>query len=434
MRKQGMVMVLFFALIGCCVSASYGEVNFSVEGRNTASVAGNEMLVFRLGNLVAGDFAVKVYDSSGNCVRTLIEKYSTDTQLEVVWNLRDTYRRTVQKGNYQVKYVAGLRLVLDKSFGKDGVLTGFSSPKQLCLDSQGNIYVLDFKAGAIFKFKPDGSPANDFNGTNKFAAPSAPYWQAIAVDEEGKIYGAAGHEIYVYDGRGTKMYYIGGFFGDDPEWKTPNRGGFAYPSWIGLNADFHIYASSPGYTRMAAWDRRKPMKEGGLWMHAGAGCPGDAGDTDGNNIIYLATAYYTNKSGIAKFIDKGNTFEFVKTINTYYDKTQKNIGYMADINGVSFDGAGGIWVVERAPVKIIKIFDTGFRFLPVTSFGLPGNDAEKIEFITPRGITASRDGRYLFIVEDGDPISATNSTTGLARIVKYRIEYETEKQLSVTVR
>lgn len=106
---------------------------------------------------------------------------------------------------------------------------------------------------------------------------------------------------------------------------------------------------------------------------------------------------------------------------------------MTDVWGVAFDREYGIFLIERTPVKVIKISDNGFGFDFVKQFGSPGNDAAKLEFMAPKDAVVSPDGKYLYVIEDGEPISSTNSSPGLARMVKYKINYTEEKELSISI-
>jgi len=423
------------AVLISLLAAAYGEVGCVVD-KNTVSLSSGDIFVFTVTNPQPVDIAIKVYDANGKYVRTLFEKCTTETQFKVPWNLKDSDGKPVSAGKYAVKIKSGLKLTLDTSFGKNGIIGGddtFISPRNVRVDKNGCIYVLDYGAGIIFKFNPDGSPANDIAGKNKIVAPSAPYWVNIAVDEEGKIYGSIGHSVLVYDGKtGANIYYIGEFFGDDVGWKN-TKGGLGWPNWVGLNSDYRLYASCPGYSYFAAFDRRKPKKEGGLWRSSG-GAPGESGDTDGKKAIYLANAYYTNRNGITKWIDKDTSGEIAYAITSFYDPVKKTNEIMQNVFGVAFDRESGLFLVQRDPVRIIKISDNGFGFDFVKQFGSPGNDASKLEFMAPKDAVVSPDGKFLYVIEDGEPISKTNTAPGLARVVKYKIEYDSEKEIQVTVK
>ncbi|MCM8758856.1 MAG: hypothetical protein NC906_03675 [Candidatus Omnitrophica bacterium] len=420
-------------LIGCVFA--FAQVTCTPD-KTTASVKSGDIFVFTVNNPVPVDLSIKVYDANGKYVRTLHEKCTTETLFKVPWNLKDAYGNQVPGGKYTVKIRTGLNLVLDTSFGKNGVIGGddtFISPRNVRVDKKGNVYVLDHGAGIIYKFNSDGSPANDIGGKNKITGPSSPYWVNIAVEEDGsRIYGTSGHAVFVYDGKtGQQIYYIGGFFGNDVGWEK-TKGGLGWPNWIGLNGDYRLYASCPGYTYFAAFDRRKQAMEGGLWRSKG-GTPGESGDTDGKKAIYLANAYYTNRSGITKWIDKDTSVEIAYGINVINDPIKKTRETMANVYGVAFDGEYGIYLIQRDPVRIIKIADNMFGFDFVKQFGSPGDDASKIEFMAPKDAVVSPDGKYLYVIEDGEPISKTNTAPGLARLVRYKITYQEEKEITVNV-
>ncbi len=426
--------MLFFVCMLFYVFIVNAQVVCTPDKTSISSKSG-DIFVFTVNNPNPVDISIKVYDANNKYIRTLHEKCTTETLFKIPWNLKDTDGKQVPAGKYTVKIRTGLNLVLDTSFGNNGVIGEngiFISPKNVRVDKKGNVYVLDYGAGIIYKFNQDGIPADDIAGKNKITGPASPYWANIAVDEDGKIYGTSGHSVLVYDGKsGQQIYHIGGFFGRDVGWEQ-TKGGLGWPNWIGLNSDYRLYASCPGYSYFAAFDRRKQGMEGGLWRSKG-GTPGESGDTEGKKAIYLANAYYTNRAGITKWLDKDTSVEIAYGINSFTDPIKKTNEKMTDVWGVAFDREYGIFLIERTPVKVIKISDNGFGFDFVKQFGSPGNDAAKLEFMAPKDAVVSPDGKYLYVIEDGEPISSTNSSPGLARMVKYKINYTEEKELSISI-
>ncbi|MGC9065599.1 MAG: FlgD immunoglobulin-like domain containing protein [Candidatus Ratteibacteria bacterium] len=424
-----MILIMFWVFSAIC------QV-ICTPDKTAVSAKSGDIFVFAVSNPnPPQDISIKVYDANGKYVRTLFEKCATETQFKIPWNLKDADGKIVNPGKYTVKVQTGLSLVLDNTFGKNGIIGGddtFISPRNVRVDKKGCVYVLDYGSGIIFKFNPDGTPANDIAGKNKIVGPSSPYWVNIAVDEDGRIYGTVGHSVLVYDGKtGAQIYHVGEFFGNDVGWET-TKGGLGWPNWVGLNSDYRLYASCPGYSYWAAFDRRKKGKEGGLWRSKG-GVPGESGDTDGKKAIYLAHAYYTNRNGITKWIDKDTSVEIAYSITSFTDPVKKTTEQMANVYGVAFDKESGIFLVQRDPVRIIKISDNGFGFDFVKQFASPGNDASKLEFMAPKDAAVSPDGKYLYIIEDGEPISKTNTAPGLARLMKYKITYQDEKQVTINV-
>jgi hypothetical protein len=425
------------ALWLCAAAANAADIGLSVD-KTALSVTSGDAFVFTLAIPRPTDVAVKVYDGSGKFVRTLWEKYTTDTQAQVPWNMKDDAGAFVGKGTYTVRMETGFGLAIDKSFGKDGVLTGsgttaFISPWDIVTDATGDIYLLDGGAATVYKFKPDGSPANDFAGKNTIIAPKAPLWDSLAVGADGRLYlpdtRSTSHVIEVRDPKsGAVIYTIGGF--GDVRWKT-EKGSIAYPTWVGINGD-HLYATSPAYMIFCAWDSRKPGKTGALWITPPSGV-GDAGATDGKKAIYLASAYWAHKAELGKYLDQDEWSKPCYTVHTYFDPGQNKTVTLDDINGVACDGERGLFLVERAPVKILKFFDKGAGLDFVTSFGKAGNDAEKLEFVAPHSAAVSPDGKALYVAEDGEVVSKENTAHGLARLVKYDVRYAAEKEVKVTV-
>jgi hypothetical protein len=387
-----------------------------------------------------GDISAKIYDSSGKFVRALAEKCTADSRLQIAWDLKDNTGRQVEKGTYSIKVRSRMTLTLDRKFGKDGVLTAdsasgdaFISPTVIRTDAKGKLYLLDYGAGIIYKYNPDGSPSNDIAGKNRIPGAASPYWTCMAVDQDGNIYATIGHGISVYDAKsGEAIYTIGGFFGNDINWEK-TKGGLGWPGWVCVGGGDRLYASCPGYSYWAAFDRRKKGFEAGLWRSKG-GTPGDSGDTNMGKIIYLANAYYTGKTGITRWIDKDTEVEMSYAIAGYVEPVTKIQQKLNDVNGVAYDGEGGIFLALRSPVKIVKIFDNGTGFDFVAAFGSRGEDAAKLQFMAPHSVVVSPDRKSLYVVEDGEIISKDEpNNAGLARIVKYLINYTEEKEMKVTV-
>jgi DNA-binding beta-propeller fold protein YncE len=399
----------------------------------TESLQSGNVFVITLSNLIPGDQAVKVFNSKGKYVRTILDKCSTETTIVVPWNLRNQWGKKVKPGQYTVKYLSGITFTLDKSFGKDGIIsdTSIISPTDVQTDKEGNLYVLDEGASILYKYTPDGKPLKDINGKNFIESPTAPLWGSFCIGNDGRIYlpftHSTSHVIGVYDGKtGALLYYIGGF---GPSWKT-TKGGDAYPTMSGINGN-HFYADCSAYGSLWAWDARKPGTSGALWM-LDKGLYG-AITTNGKNIIYWATGESYGGNSLGKIIDQGTSGDQTYSIGNYTDPLTKTNVQLSDISGMGFDHNDGIYVVERKYSNIIKFSDTGFGFDYVTSFGSPGKNAEKLEFTAPHDVAISPDGHYIYVVEDGEAISKENTTPGLARIMKFKISYKEEKEIKLTV-
>lgn len=411
-------------------------------------VGSGKSFALKLSQHEPGDISLKVYDADGKFVRFLAEKYLAEKQLAVSWNARDAGGKPVEPGTYTVRFESGLRLKLDRSFAADGLLKdkAFKNPGVLRLDKQGNLYLLDLAAATVFKFTGDGEPVKQWKGKNSFTAPAAPYWGGLAVEPDGsRIYLSetpiTSHVVDVYDGRSaTRLFQIGGFFGDDPEWKK-EKGGIAYPMWLGLNGDSKLYTDNPGYGRIWAFDRRKEGKAAGVWQIGGKytpriawHSPGDCGDTDGTSAIYMASYEYHKRAQLFKIIDMGESATFAYDITKYTDPRTKKEVELGDIYGVAYDGQKGIWLIQRSPPRILKMADEGIGFEFVAALGSKGKNAAKLEFLAPRGAAVSPDGKFLYVVEDGSPISKSDETPGQARVARYKIGYAQRKTLKLTVR
>jgi sugar lactone lactonase YvrE len=78
---------------------------------------------------------------------------------------------------------------------------------ELAVDGQGNLYLLSYYAGAIYKFSPEGKYINNFashgNGPGQFSQASS-----IAIDSHGQIYLADSDRVHIYAADG---HYVRSF-------------------------------------------------------------------------------------------------------------------------------------------------------------------------------------------------------------------------------
>jgi DNA-binding beta-propeller fold protein YncE len=417
----------------------------------TESLQSGNVFVITLGNLKPGDHAVKVFNNKGKYVRTILDKCSTETTIVVPWNLRGQWGKKVKPGQYTLKYLSGITFTLDKSFGKDGIIsdTGIISPTDVQTDRSGNLYVLDEGASILYKFTADGKPLKDINGKNFIESTTAPLWGSFCIGNDGRIYlsftHSTSHVIGVYDGKtGALLYYIGG--AGNPYWNGPYKPGDGcyYPVWVGINGS-HLYAGS--YV-ILCWDVRKPGNTGGLWGIKQKDQPltADAITTDGKNAIYWAPGSPWSYTGLHKIIDE-TTYKNGKVIyktpegylisnyslNSFTDPITKMQINLNDIRGLASDHEDGVYAVQRKYSRIVKFSDTGFGFDYVASFGSFGKNASNLEFTAPHDVAISPNGHYIYVVEDGEAISKENTTPGLARIMKFKISYKEEKEIKLIV-
>jgi len=226
-----------------CAAVRAAAPTVAVDTHNL-SLASIKAFDLKLSLKDPSDITLKVYDGAGKFVRLLAARHVAETTLTVPWDLRNSEGKEVAPGAYTVLLLSGLRLRLDKSFGKDGLLEdeAFKSPGVLRLDQEGNLYLLDVGAAKLFKFTAGGDPVNSWKDKNAIVAPSTPFWGGLAVEPDGnRIYLSetmtTSHVVDVYDGRfAVRLRYLGGFFGEDVEW-AKEKGGIAYPFWLGLNGE-----------------------------------------------------------------------------------------------------------------------------------------------------------------------------------------------------
>lgn len=436
------ILAFWHALTPCIPAAG---PTIAVD-RRAAGAADGKDFVFTLKLAQPRNVSLKIIDADGRFVRALVHKHLVDKQLQVKWNLRDSSNEPVPAGAYTALFESGLTLKFDKTFAKEGVLEDKAFVKPACLrtDKLGNLYLLDIATSMLFKFTPEGAPADDFNGKPTLSAPSAPFWGGLAVEPDGsRIYLSESftttHVIDVYDPKkAERVCYIGGFFGQDAEWQK-EKGGIAYPIWLGLNADAKLYSDNPGYARIWTFDRRKKDKPAGVWQLGGKftprqgwHSPGDCGDTDGTRAIYLASAEYHQRGQLFKIVDHGDSGSFAYDITKYADPRSKKEVALKNIFAVAYDGQKGIYVIERDPMRILLFADsdTGFDF--VAALGSRGKSIARLEFNAPAAAAVSPDGKLLYVV-DGAPQDKTATPAGQPRVARFKIGHVERKTLKLSV-
>jgi len=137
-------------------------------------------------------------------------------------------------------------------FGAQGTGNGqLLNPKNLALDSRGNIYVVDSGNHRIVKFDPKGTFVTQWgnNGSGPGQFKDDPW--GIAVDAQGNVYVADtwNHRIQKFDGSGTFVTQWGSF-AETGGAAQGKEGQFWGPRAIAFDADGNLYVTDTGNKRV----------------------------------------------------------------------------------------------------------------------------------------------------------------------------------------
>lgn len=361
------------------------------------------------------DLQIKILDAQGKVVRTM-PAFQAKIKAEYPWNGKDDAGNLVPPGTYTVRVMAHLQPQLDKTFGTNGALDMFTSPFDVAVDTAGNLFVVDRGDKIIYKFTPDGKPAEDFANNGKIllaAGHRAP--QAIKVDSAGYIYVTGPfHNVAKYDKKGNLVSTIGGWFLDEagkhaPE-NTVNPMGFAL-------GDDEIYIQRGGADGVVVFNPSFPGKDGFLFKSSGnpfvysAQPPGLGYCGPGLDAAPGGTLYGVGLwSQLVKAVDTGEDIEAKYSSNLGPDGTA-----MRNPTGVAIAPDGTVWVADWGNGRLVRFFDTGGALVPVFAFGQQAENAlEQGGFVNPHGLAISADGKYLYVAEDGEP--AYNYQTKAAQL------------------
>ena len=154
-----------------------------VFSQQVTTVAGSSY-----GYLDGPGFLAQFNDPSGICIDSQGNIFITDTD-------NNRIRKIEPSGNHNVTTIAGS--------GVEGYADGtgtnavFAAPDDICIDSQGNLYVTDFWNYKIRKITPAGVVTTFAGTTSGFADGAAniakfSYLEGICIDVQGNLFVADG--------------------------------------------------------------------------------------------------------------------------------------------------------------------------------------------------------------------------------------------------
>ncbi len=303
------------------------------------------------------------------------------------------------------------------SFGSQGSANGqLSSPNDLALDAEGNIWVADKANNRIEKFSPGGGYLSKFGssgtGNGQLNAPTA-----LVVDAEGNIWVAdhGNNRIQKFNAKGEYLSKFGS--------TGTSNGQFSGPEGIAIDSEGNVWASDK--TRVQEFSSAGTFKailpqgsekgqikeptgiavgpEDRIWVADWSAQRISVFDKAGNFIrqfgsegggdgqFHRPSALTVTEGGIVWVSDSlGNRVEAFEEDGSYLSKFGKGgsgEGEMSNPAGIAVDEVGDIWVADKGNNR-------------VQEWELDSSHEEEIE------------------VQDGDPSVSVESNAGLISSVE----------------
>lgn len=287
-------------------------------------------------------------------------------------------RKIEPSGNHNVTTIAGSGV---EGYA-DGIGTSavFAAPKDICIDSQGNLYVVDFWNFKIRKITPAGVVTTFAGTTSGFADGAAniakfSYLEGICIDVQGNI--------YVADGGNNRIRKI-----------TP----------AGIIST--VAGSTSGY-------------QDGLGTSAKFEYPSGI-CVDSNNNLFICEAF-------GQKIRKINSLGIVSTIAGSTPGYADGQGTAAQFNmptGICIDALGNLFVADSFNDRIRKITPLGYvtTYTGSTS-GYADGSLSEAQFDNPSGISIDSIGNIYIAEKDNDKIRKieTNLSTTNFNLFNYSL-------------
>lgn len=278
-----------------------------------------------------------------------------------------------------------LQINAERTLGTQGAAIGqFNNPKNIAIDSRGNIFVADSDNGRIQKFDSSGkfllawgtrSPENVIGPRETFNQP----W-GIAVDAQGNIFVADtwNHRIQKFDSNG-KFLTTWGENGDTRGVAQAEPSKFYGPRAIAMDPQGNLYVTDTGNKRVLKFssDGAPLAQYGGLGTENGQFQEpvGIAVDAQGN--IFVADTW---NQRIQKF-DKNFTFVTQWPVVAWDSQSVVNKPYLA------IDPDGNVFITDPEGYRVIKFTNDGKL---VSVFGQRGTDTAS--FNLPTGLAFDAQG------------------------------------------
>ncbi|HEY3839705.1 MAG TPA: SBBP repeat-containing protein, partial [Bryobacteraceae bacterium] len=192
-------------------------------------------------------------------------------------------------------------------FGGDGASATsaqLNTPRGLCVDSGGNVYIADWGNNRVRKIAGSNISTAAGNGLLSYSGDGGAATQAqfnapgaVAIDSAGNVYVAdtGNHVVRQITAKGVVSTFAGtgsaGFAGDG---SAANKAQLNAPQGVAVDAAGNVYIADTGNLRV-----RVVGANGNISTFAGTGSPGNGGDNGAatSATFYLPCAVAVDKSG-----------------------------------------------------------------------------------------------------------------------------------------
>ena len=266
------------------------------------------------------------------------------------------------------------------SWGEPGALEGqLSFPKDLALDAEGHIYVVDSQNHRVEKFDAQGEFITAWGSFGQEPGQFSEPW-GIAVDEEGNVYVADtwNHRVQRFTSDGELLGYWGMFQDTGGQLLEPQ--GMLYgPRDMAFDAEGNLYVTDTGNKRIQKFDGEgNPLGQwGGSGPAAGQFLEPVGIAIDGEGQIYVADTW---NQRIQVFDED---FQFLRqwAVQGWMGESVVNKPYLA------IDGQGRVYATDPEGSRVL-VFDNEGQLL--AAWGKYGTD--DASFDLPTGIALDEAG------------------------------------------
>ncbi len=272
------------------------------------------------------------------------------------------------------------------TFGGAGLL---NSPKDIALDAQGNLYVVDGGNRRVQVFDPEGRVMASWGGEGFAPGQFNDPW-GILVDGQGQVYVADtfNHRVQKFDKEGHFLTYWGGTLVDTGGQAIGSPGLFFGPRDLVEEAEGNLYVTDTGNERVQKFDPQGAFL--GQWGGEGSG-PGQFSEpvgmaVDGEGNIYVADTW---NHRIQKF-DRSFRFLTQWPVEGWVSRSSINKPYLA------VDSKGYVYATDPEGYRVL-VFSSEGEIVAV--FGKKGSDSASFDL--PIGIAVDGEG-YIYVADAGN--------------------------------
>ena len=439
MIRKGSKSIMYVVFASMIAISSWAENLREARLSGTSIIAGKERVKLALELDQPSDVRVSLWKDDTFVL--LIDNVMTkETEWSLEWDGKDSKGQKVPPGNYTVKIETGEDIVLDPSFGKDGVLDYFTSPFTVRVDPLGHLWLADIgskdspDSKILYKMDANGNVLKKFPTKEYFGAKTP---QNFCFDQDGALYiGSGGHSVVKLDQNGKKLMSYGGMKNekDARGRQKPSDSSTIWGVALGIGANNRLYIKSSNGTLV--YDRTHTDLEGflykstfGMYFASLRGL-GHAGPSVISNPETGDMYWVSHTHMLHKLVDTGTDLKEVYR----YKKTKKMVpGFITGATGIGTDWAGTLFIANRLNYCLEKFVDTGTAFKWVRSYGAKGRDLDKKGFYGIHDVCL--DGDSLYIVEDGQPIPFQDSAkSGNHRLSKWKFTYKSVKNIKLNIK